>query len=84
MLRLFRGLAYGCVAASGAAVSLLQPACVAPPPHPSTHCRVLYCARNESDHGPVENSEEGMEADAPVLEAELDIEALCSDEDQEQ
>jgi hypothetical protein len=45
---------------------------------------VLYCARNESDHGPVENSEEGMEADAPVLEAELDIEALCSDEDQEQ
>ncbi|EFN53981.1 hypothetical protein CHLNCDRAFT_135936 [Chlorella variabilis] len=41
--------------------------------------RVLYCARSHTDHGPVENSEEGMAADAPVLEAELDVEALCSD-----
>ncbi|KAI3431274.1 hypothetical protein D9Q98_004335 [Chlorella vulgaris] len=39
--------------------------------------RILYCARSETDHGPVENSEEGMAADAPVLEAELDVDALC-------
>ncbi|PSC67635.1 peptidase S24 S26A S26B S26C family [Micractinium conductrix] len=39
--------------------------------------RILYAARSESDHGPVENSEEGMAADAPVVEAELDIGALC-------
>lgn len=41
------------------------------------YCRILYCARSETDHGPVENSEEGMAADAPVLEAELDVDALC-------
>ncbi len=43
-------------------------------------CRILYCARSETDHGPVENSEEGMASDAPVIEAELDIEQLCSDD----
>ena len=41
-------------------------------------CRILYTARSDTDHGPVENSEEGMAADAPVVEAELDVEALCS------
>eukprot|EP00887_Chlorella_sp_A99_P002242 scaffold10.g2242.t1 len=40
--------------------------------------RVLYAARSETDHGPVENSEEGMSADAPVVEAELDVPALCA------
>lgn len=38
--------------------------------------RILYAARSPTDHGPVENSEPGMEADAPVAEAELDVEAL--------
>ncbi|PRW05766.1 mitochondrial inner membrane protease subunit 2-like [Chlorella sorokiniana] len=41
--------------------------------------RILYAARSETDHGPVENSTEGMEADAPVIEAELDLEALCGE-----
>lgn len=41
--------------------------------------RILYAARSETDHGPVENSAEGMEADAPVLEEELDLEKLCSE-----
>lgn len=41
------------------------------------HRRILYAARSETDHGPVENSAEGMEADVPVLEAELDLERLC-------
>ena len=40
--------------------------------------RVVYAARSETDHGPVENSEAGMAADAPVLEAELDLDALIS------
>ncbi len=44
-------------------------------------CRILYAARSETDHGPVENSEEGMAADAPVVEAELDVEALCRGEE---
>ena len=39
--------------------------------------RVMYAARSETDHGPIENSEAGMESDAPVLEAELDLENLC-------
>ena len=37
----------------------------------------MYAARSETDHGPIENSEAGMESDAPVLEAELDLENLC-------
>lgn len=41
--------------------------------------RILYAARSETDHGPVENSAEGMEADAPVMEAELDLERLCNE-----
>jgi hypothetical protein len=28
--------------------------------------------------GPVENSEAGMASDAPILEAELDLDLLCS------
>lgn len=47
-----------------------------PAPSPPA-CRILYAARSETDHGPVENSEDGMAADAPVIEAELDVEALC-------
>ena len=35
--------------------------------------RVVYAAKSASDHGFVENSEFAMEADAPVLEAELDM-----------
>ncbi|KAL4418699.1 hypothetical protein ABPG77_008713 [Micractinium sp. CCAP 211/92] len=51
-------------------------------PLPLSHIvgRILYAARSETDHGPVENSEEGMAADAPVVEAELDVEALCRGE----
>ncbi|KAL4440610.1 hypothetical protein ABPG75_003611 [Micractinium tetrahymenae] len=52
-------------------------------PLPLSHIvgRILYAACSETDHGPVENSEEGMAADAPVIEAELDIEALCRGEE---
>lgn len=49
-----------------------------PPPLPPPH-RILYTARSEADHGPVENSEAALAADAPVLEAELDVERLCSE-----
>jgi len=38
--------------------------------------RVMYAARSTQDHGFVENSDQGMEADVPVLEAELDIERM--------
>lgn len=38
--------------------------------------RILYAASSRIDHGPVENSEPAMRADAPVLEAELDLEQL--------
>lgn len=43
-------------------------------------CRVLYAARSPSDHGPVENSTAAMQADVAVLEAELDIDKLCKQE----
>lgn len=39
--------------------------------------RVMYAARSKIDHGPVENSQEGMRQDAAVLEAELDVDQLC-------
>ncbi|KAL6779798.1 CGL57 [Auxenochlorella protothecoides x Auxenochlorella symbiontica] len=42
--------------------------------------RVLYAARSPSDHGPVENSTAAMQADVAVLEAELDIDKLCKQE----
>lgn len=38
--------------------------------------RVLYRARSASDHGLMDNSEEAMEVDAPVLAAELDLDKL--------
>lgn len=41
----------------------------------------MYVAASETDHGPVENSVEGMAADASVLEAELDLEMLCENDD---
>ena len=41
--------------------------------------RVMYSARSETDHGPVENSEPAMESDAPILEAELDVDRLLVD-----
>ena len=41
--------------------------------------RILYAARSDSDHGPVENSAEGMAADAPVMEMELDVQRLCAE-----
>lgn len=37
----------------------------------------MYAARSKIDHGPVENSQEGMRQDAAVLEAELDVDQLC-------
>lgn len=45
--------------------------------------RVLYSARSEVDHGPVENSLAAMMADAPVVEQELDLELLCRGGDAE-
>lgn len=39
--------------------------------------RVVYAAECETRHAPVENSLLGMKADAPVLEAELDIARIC-------
>lgn len=45
--------------------------------------RVLYHARSTHDHGVVENSEEAMAADAPVLAAELDVDGLLSGEMEE-
>jgi hypothetical protein len=38
--------------------------------------RVIYSAKSRSDHGCIENSQQAMEADAPVLEAELEIDDL--------
>lgn len=46
--------------------------------------RVMYAARSETDHGPVENSDAGMASDAPVLEAELDLDRLVGTSDQEE
>lgn len=40
----------------------------------------MYSMRNDVDHGPIENSDAGLEADAPVLEAELDIDRLWEEE----
>lgn len=40
--------------------------------------RVLYHARNAHDHGVMHNSAEAMDADAPVLAAELDLDKLIS------
>lgn len=58
-----------------------HPSHIPPPRPPCRPRRILYAARSDTDHGPVENSEEGMAADAPVIEAELDIEALCQGEE---
>lgn len=38
--------------------------------------RVIYSAKSRSDHGCIENSQQAMEADAPILEAELEIDNL--------
>ncbi|GAB4819536.1 hypothetical protein N2152v2_006582 [Parachlorella kessleri] len=54
-----------------------------PLPFSSILGRVMYSARSEKDHGPVENSPEGIKADGPVLDAELDLERLCQGEDGE-
>lgn len=43
--------------------------------------RVMYAASSETNHGPIENSTAGMAADAPVLEAELDIETMLAGAD---
>mmetsp|Transcript_25701 Transcript_25701/g.48755 ORF Transcript_25701/g.48755 Transcript_25701/m.48755 type:complete len:211 (+) Transcript_25701:221-853(+) len=42
--------------------------------------RVMYSSRSEVDHGSVENSEEAMELDAPVLECEFDPDTFCRPE----
>jgi hypothetical protein len=42
--------------------------------------RVMYAATSSTNHGPVENSLAGMESDAAVLEAELDLETLVGEE----
>jgi len=39
----------------------------------------MYAARSQTDHGPIENSIAGMESDAAVLEAELDLETLVGE-----
>jgi len=38
--------------------------------------RILYFVRNQTEHGPVDNSQTANAADLPVLEAELDVEKL--------
>jgi hypothetical protein len=45
--------------------------------------RVMYAARSHVDHGPVENSIAGMESDAAVLEAELDLDTLVGESDED-
>ncbi len=50
-----------------------------PLPMESILGRVVYAARSPTDHGPVENSQAGMEQDAAVLEAELDLDRLFAD-----
>jgi hypothetical protein len=42
--------------------------------------RVMYAAKSQTDHGPVENSISGMESDAAVLEAELDLDTLVGED----
>ena len=41
--------------------------------------RVIYAARSASDHGVVHNSEAAAAVDQPVLQVELDVEALTDD-----
>ena len=43
--------------------------------------RVMYAARSQTDHGPIENSAAGMESDAAVLEAELYLDALVGEDE---
>ena len=40
--------------------------------------RVIYAARSASDHGVVQNSEAADVVDQPVLQVELDVEALTA------
>lgn len=54
-----------------------------PIPLSSIFGRVMYSMRSEHDHGPVENSEEGLAADAPVLEAELNLDTLWEEQGDE-
>ncbi|KAL5561915.1 hypothetical protein UlMin_031662 [Ulmus minor] len=39
--------------------------------------RVMYCLRTAVDHGPVQNSHNGMRKDSPVLEVELDVDEMA-------
>ena len=56
---------------------LLQPADPSVPPRACpASCR---SARSRSNHGPVENSESALQADAPVIEAEIDIDRLAEE-----
>ena len=47
-----------------------------PIPMQSILGRVIYAAQSATNHGYVENSIDAMELDAPVLEAELDMDRL--------
>ena len=40
--------------------------------------RIMYFGRSDSAHGEINNSPEALEADRPVLEAELDVEKLVN------
>ncbi|KAL8523127.1 hypothetical protein ACS0TY_013196 [Phlomoides rotata] len=38
--------------------------------------RVIYCMRNDVDHGPMNNSRSSMKEDSPILAVELDVDEL--------
>ncbi|KAH9729358.1 hypothetical protein KPL70_009322 [Citrus sinensis] len=38
--------------------------------------RAIYCLRTAVDHGPVQNSNDSMRKDSPVLEVELDVDEM--------
>ncbi|OMP03050.1 Peptidase S26A, signal peptidase I [Corchorus capsularis] len=38
--------------------------------------RAIYCLQTAVDHGPVQNSQDSMHKDAPVLQVELDVDEM--------
>lgn len=38
--------------------------------------RAIYCLRTAVDHGPVQNSNDSMRKDSPILEVELDVDEM--------
>jgi hypothetical protein len=46
--------------------------------------RIIYKVHSPDAHGPVANSPMAADADAPVVDAEVDVEALAADMDDSQ